>query len=100
MTDDGPDPFTNLFEAPAKFARTLFAPLAEATSGTPLSAEDMREWSAVGAKLQGLWLQFQSEQLANPQALAPYMDPTRWMSLAEDWYKQMPIADPAQQQAY
>ena len=25
MTDDGPDPFTNLFEAPAKFARALFA---------------------------------------------------------------------------
>ena len=32
MTDDGPDPFTNLFEAPAKFARALFAPMAEAVA--------------------------------------------------------------------
>ena len=38
MTEDGPDPFTNMFEAPAKFARTMFAPFAEASSGTPLSA--------------------------------------------------------------
>jgi polyhydroxyalkanoate synthase len=27
------------------------------------------------------------------------MDPTRWMKLAQDWYRQMPIANPAQQQA-
>lgn len=99
MTDDGPDPFTNMFEAPAKFARTMFAPFAEASSGTPLSAEDMREWTAVGAKLQGMWLEYQTEQLINPQALAAYMDPTRWMKLAQDWYRQMPIANPAQQQA-
>ncbi|MBX7482922.1 PHA/PHB synthase family protein [Qipengyuania qiaonensis] len=99
MTDDGPDPFTNMFEAPAKFARTLFAPLAEATAGTPLSPEDMRDWAEVGAKLQGLWMEYQTEQLANPQALAAYMDPSRWMRMAEDWYRQMPIADPAQQQA-
>ena len=38
MTDDGPDPFTNMFEAPAKLARALFAPMAEATAGTPISA--------------------------------------------------------------
>ena len=99
MTDDGPDPFTNMFEAPAKFARTLFAPLAEATAGTPLSPEDMRDWAEVGAKLQGLWMQFQTEQLTDPQALAPYMDPSRWMRMAEDWYRQMPLADPTQQQA-
>ena len=72
MTDDGPDPFTNMFEAPAKFARTRFAPFAEASSGTPLSADDMREWTAVGAKLQGMWLEYQTEQLTNPQALAAY----------------------------
>ncbi len=27
------------------------------------------------------------------------MDPARWMGLAQDWYRQMPLADPAQQQA-
>jgi polyhydroxyalkanoate synthase len=99
MTDDGPDPFTNMFEAPAKFARALMAPMAQASAGTPLSAEDMQHWTQVGTKLQAMWLEYQSEQLADPQALAPYMDPSRWMQVAQDWFRQMPIADPAQQQA-
>jgi len=99
MTDDGPDPFTNLFEAPAKFARALFAPMAEAAGGNPLSAEDMRHWAEVGTKLRTMWLEYQAEQLADPQALVPWMDPARWMGLAQDWYRQMPLADPAQQQA-
>jgi len=99
MTDDGPDPFTNLFEAPAKFARALFAPMAEAAGGNPLSAEDMRHWAEIGTKLQTMWLEYQAEQLADPQALVPWMDPARWMGLAQDWYRQMPLADPAQQQA-
>ena len=99
MTDDGPDPFTNLFEAPAKFARALFAPMAEAAGGNPLSAEEMRHWAEVGTKLQTMWLEYQAEQLADPQALVPWMDPARWMGLAQDWYRQMPLADPAQQQA-
>ncbi|WP_409438065.1 PHA/PHB synthase family protein [Qipengyuania citrea] len=99
MTDDGPDPFTNLFEAPAKFARALFAPMAEAAGGNPLSAEDMRHWAEVGTKLQTMWLEYQAEQLADPRALVPWMDPARWMGLAQDWYRQMPLADPAQQQA-
>ncbi|HBQ92505.1 MAG TPA: hypothetical protein DD795_06680, partial [Erythrobacter sp.] len=46
-----------------------------------------------------MWLEYQAEQLADPQALVPWMDPARWMGLAQDWYRQMPLADPAQQQA-
>ena len=99
MTDDGPDPFTNMFEAPAKFARALFAPMAEATTGSPLSAEDMRHWAEVGARLQAMWMEYQAEQLADPQKLVPWFDPSRWMRLAEDWYHQMPLGDPARQQA-
>ncbi|MEP0562163.1 MAG: class I poly(R)-hydroxyalkanoic acid synthase, partial [Qipengyuania citrea] len=67
--------------------------------GNPLSAEDMRHWAEVGTKLQTMWLEYQAEQLADPQALVPWMDPARWMGLAQDWYRQMPLADPAQQQA-
>ena len=99
MTEDGPDPFTNMFEAPAKFARALFAPMNEASANAPLKPEDMQHWAEVGTKLQSMWMEYQAEQLANPQALAPYFDPSRWMRMAEDWYRQMPIADPAQQQA-
>ena len=99
MTEDGPDPFTNMFEAPAKFARALFAPMSAASANAPLKPEDMQHWAEVGTKLQSMWMEYQAEQMANPQALAPYFDPSRWMRMAEDWYRQMPIADPAQQQA-
>ncbi|MDG5747642.1 class I poly(R)-hydroxyalkanoic acid synthase [Qipengyuania sp. XHP0207] len=103
MNDDGPDPFTNLYEAPTKLARAMFAPLQETMAGgmtgdTPMKPEDAQHWAEVGAKLQTMWLQYQAEQLANPQAMAPYFDPTRWQRLAQDWFRQMPLADPAQQQ--
>jgi len=86
MTDDGPDPFTNMFEAPAKFARALFQPGAgllgaEGLGDAVLSPEDLQHWAKVGGQLQ------------------TYLDPSRWMRMAEDWYQQMPIANPAEQQA-
>ncbi|MFA6220153.1 MAG: alpha/beta fold hydrolase [Erythrobacter sp.] len=104
MTDDGPDPFTNMFEAPAKFARALFQPVTgaltpEGPEDGGLSPEDLQHWAEVGGKLQAMWAQYQAEQLASPQALAPYLDPSRWMRMAQDWYRQMPIADPVEQQA-
>ena len=51
MTDNGPDPFTNMFEAPAQFARALMAApalllLDEPTQGlSPAAAARM--WDAV-----------------------------------------------------
>lgn len=100
-----PDPFTNLYEQPAKLMRALFAPMTgamdpAAMSGDhPMSSEDMKAWAESTAQLQVLWAQFQTEQFSNPQALVPYFDPARWMALATDWYKQMPIAQTEQQQA-
>ncbi|QPC98245.1 PHA/PHB synthase family protein [Qipengyuania soli] len=98
MTDDGPDPFTNMFEAPAKFAQALMAPLKEGAEQFAMSPEDAQQWANVGTRLQQMWMQYQSEQLASPQELAPYFNPTRWMTMAQDWFRQMPIADPTQQQ--
>lgn len=95
MTDKS-DPFTNMFEAPAQLAQTMFAPLG---GDAPLSPQDAQRWAEVGAKLQGMWMEYQAEQLANPQALAPYFDPQRWMNMAGDWFKQMPIAQAEQQKA-
>jgi len=100
-----PDPFTNLYEQPAKLMRALFAPMTgamdpAAMSGDhPMSSEDMKAWAESTAQLQILWAQFQTEQFSNPKALVPYFDPARWMALASDWYKQMPIAQTEQQQA-
>ena len=100
-----PDPFTNLYEQPAKLMRALFAPMTgamdpAAMSGDhPMSSEDMKAWAESTAQLQILWAQFQTEQFSNPKALVPYFNPARWMALASDWYKQMPIAQTEQQQA-
>ena len=94
-----PDPFTNMYEAPAKLARAMFAPMGGTIGDGTLSPEDAQRWSEVGAKLQGLWMQYQAEQMSNPKALVPYFDPARWMALATDWYKQMPLAQVEQQQA-
>ncbi|WP_324826620.1 PHA/PHB synthase family protein [Qipengyuania zhejiangensis] len=102
MDDSTPDPFTNMFEAPAKLAQAMFAPMAgfqgAAMPSGAIKPEDMQHWTEVGAKLQGMWLEYQAEQLSNPQALAPYLDPSRWTRMAQDWFRQMPIADPAKQQ--
>ena len=95
MTGDNhePDPFTNLYEAPAKLARAMFAPMAGAVDANALKPEDMQHWAQVGTKLQGMWLEYQAEQLRDPKAMMPYLDPTRWMALAEGWYRQMPLAN-------
>ncbi|MBX7514416.1 class I poly(R)-hydroxyalkanoic acid synthase [Qipengyuania sp. GH38] len=103
MTDT-PDPFTNMYEGPAKLMRAMFAPMMgtmDAAKGIDgaVSPEDAQHWAEVGAKLQAMWLQYQSEQLANPQALVPYFDPARWMALATDWYQKMPLAQAEQQKA-
>ncbi|MBX7536194.1 class I poly(R)-hydroxyalkanoic acid synthase [Qipengyuania sp. GH1] len=100
-----PDPFTNLYEQPAKLMRALFAPMTGAmdpaamTGDQSMGPEDMQAWAESSAQLQALWAQFQTEQMSNPQALVPYFDPSRWIALASDWYKQMPIAQAEQQQA-
>ncbi|MCA0902977.1 PHA/PHB synthase family protein [Qipengyuania aquimaris] len=103
MTDT-PDPFTNMYEGPAKLMRAMFAPMMgtmDAAKGIDgaVSPEDAKHWAEVGAKLQAMWLQYQSEQLSNPQALVPYFDPARWMALATDWYQKMPLAQAEQQKA-
>lgn len=107
--DHTPDPFANMYEGPAKMVQAFFAPwqalgqssgaMAGAGAKTPASMtpEDMQHWADVGAKLQGLWLQFLAEQAAKPQNALAYLDPQRWMTLAESWAKQMPFADPERQ---
>ncbi len=109
--DHTPDPFTNMYEGPAKMVQAFFAPWREVgqalsgqpaavqTAGVPLMAPDMQQWAEVGTRLQGMWLQFVAEQAARPQNAFAYLDPARWMALAEAWARQMPFSDPEQQNA-
>ena len=105
--DHTPDPFTNMYEGPAKMVQAFFAPWtqigqamgAQMPGSSSVSPADMQHWAEVGAKLQGLWFQFMAEQASRPQNAMAYLDPTRWMALAQGWAKQMPLADPDKQKA-
>lgn len=113
MTGDDrtPDPFTMMHEGPARMVQTFFAPWAQAgqaigqqagmamPGSAATATADIQHWAEVGTKLQGLWLQFIAEQAANPRNAAAYIDPMRWMALAQGWVKQMPFADPERQKA-
>ena len=97
MTDN--DPFTNLYAGPMQLSRAMFAPMAEmaktgAMGAVAVKPEDAQHWAEVGTKLQAMWMEFASEQAKSPPAALPYLDPSRWMALAESWYSQMPVADP------
>ena len=105
--DHRPDPFANMYEGPARMAQAFFAPwtqmgqrMGAQTAGTgAMGADDMRHWAEVAARLQGLWLQFMAEQASKPENAMAYLDPARWMALAQGWAKQMPFADPERQKA-
>jgi polyhydroxyalkanoate synthase subunit PhaC len=109
--DHTPDPFANMYEGPAKLVQAFFAPW-QAMAGTggtqldpaqaapgALTAEDMQHWATVGARLQGLWLEYMAEQAARPQNAMAYLDPGRWLALAQSWTRQMPLADPERHKA-
>ncbi len=101
--DHTPDPFTNLYEGPAKMVQAFFAPLEQMRGTMPqmgaLTPADAQHWAGVTARLQQLWLQFLTEQATKPHNAMAYLDPTRWMALAQGWAKAMPLADPARQKA-
>ncbi|UVI40560.1 PHA/PHB synthase family protein [Qipengyuania spongiae] len=100
MTDT--DPFTNLYAGPTQLARAMFGPMAElaktgAMGAVSVKPEDAQHWAEVGTKLQTMWFEFATEQAKSAPVGLPYLDPSRWMALAESWYSQMPVADPQRQ---
>ena len=93
------DQMSKAFEDQMKMSQALFAPMMGNMSALTAAPADMQRWAEVGTKLQAMWMQYQTEQLSNPQALVPYFDPARWMALASNWYRQMPVAQVEQQKA-
>lgn len=105
------DPLTELYEGQTRMVQAFFAPWAElgaargqmadasGLAGMAMKPADMQHWIEVGTRLQGLWFQFMAEQAMKPQSAFSYLDPARWMTLAQGWAKQMPLADPERQKA-
>ena len=58
------------------------------------------DWAGIAAQLQGMWAKARDAhgvgdgQHASPHPLG---DPGKWMAMAESWYRQMPLAQPAVQ---
>ena len=93
------DPFAHALEGQARLVQAMFAPLASGLGDRQVTPEDAQHWAEVGQKLQAMWLQYQTERLSDPQAMLPYLDPSRWMTLAQGWFRQMPLAHVEQQKA-
>ena len=97
--DNTPDPFTNLYEGPMQMAKAFFGPVNAMPGASALTPAEMKHWTEVGTRLQTLWMEYATQQAANPHNALSYLDPSRWMALAQSWYEQMPLADPEKQAA-
>jgi polyhydroxyalkanoate synthase subunit PhaC len=93
------EPFAQALAMQNQFAQAMFAPLMTGAEDRPVAVDDMQHWTETGQKLQGMWLQYQTERLSDPQTMLPYLDPARWMTLAQGWFRQMPLAHVEQQKA-
>ncbi|WP_228242621.1 alpha/beta hydrolase [Porphyrobacter sp. GA68] len=85
--EDTPDPFTNMWEAQAKLARAMLAPLAVQPEQGGLMTTALR--------MQRMWLDFQAEQ----GAAQSWGDPAQWLQWQQTALLQWPMLDPERQKA-
>ena len=96
--------FTELFLQQSQVAMNMWGQWAESFGAggfaNPLNPADAEHWAGIGQRLQSMLLDFQNQygaNAANPATL--FVDPELWVSMAEVWFRQMPLADPASQSA-
>ena len=93
----------NQSEAADLFARMLQMQSEAAQSVMSATIPDpqaVADWGEAAARLQAMWLDFHapgSDAAEGPLPL--FADPAQWMNLVQAWYQQMPMLDPARQQA-
>ncbi len=92
------DPVTQMLQTQAKQAQLFFGQLMPGTGSSLPDAGTMDRWAEVAGKLQSMWNEFQIDKPASNNPLAAMFDPAQWGAFAKNWYQQMPLADPAQQQ--
>ena len=91
------DFLSDLMRTQAEGFKTLFGQIIphEATS----AAEPLMQWSELAGRLHAMWTDFQVEQIGK-QSAAPkhYADPAKWVATIEGVVRQLPLANPENQQ--
>ena len=74
----------------------MFAPL---LGGFPMAGNGatITDWSEISNRLQAMWLEFQAGQARSNEPPIAVVDPMQWLNAMQNWYRQMPLQDPAQQ---
>jgi polyhydroxyalkanoate synthase len=93
------DPFSQMLELQAEAAQAFFGQVMPGSDqGLPPIGE-MQKWAENASKLQAMWLEFQAENGMPAPAAGVAGDPSQWFAMVDSWYRQMPFASPATQQA-
>ncbi|MXP47454.1 class I poly(R)-hydroxyalkanoic acid synthase [Altererythrobacter luteolus] len=74
-----------------------FAGAAPMTPGAMGAPADMDHWHEVFGKLQKMWMDLQAEQAQSTEPKLAIVDPLEWFGAMQNWYRQMPITEPANQ---
>ena len=74
-----------------------FSGAAAMTPGAMGAPVDMDHWHEVFAKLQKMWMDLQAEQAQSAEPKLAIVDPLEWFGAMQNWYRQMPITEPANQ---
>ncbi|MEN9684213.1 MAG: class poly(R)-hydroxyalkanoic acid synthase [Pseudomonadota bacterium] len=90
---------SEIFEAMFRTPQSLFAPFLPGGGAGQNAAAPWQQWSAVAARLQQMWAEFQAQHAQNQNAEpAIFSDPGNFAGVMQGWLKLLPLADPAQQQ--
>lgn len=97
-SEDPAAAFADLLRTQAEATQAM---IAQVLPALPLDPADAARWTDSMAKLQSLWLDFQSdkagEALDSLQSPPAFARPDAWLSALSDWYAQMPLASPEAQ---
>ncbi|KPL68693.1 poly(R)-hydroxyalkanoic acid synthase [Erythrobacter sp. SG61-1L] len=101
--DDSARLYTEMLKAQGEAARAMFGHfLSDADQKLPVG-EEIEQWAqtmgGAAAEWQEMWQRFQQQQ-ALPEHLPAIMaNPGQWWEAMEEFYRQVPIANPEKQQA-
>src|SRR5690606_10553000 len=102
---DAGEIFAEMLKLQSDAARAAFDGFLGATAGVAAEEEEKEtgeafgEWTTAGARMQELWADFLAQQQLGDMTVPWLADPAQWMEMMQAWQRQLPLADPARQQA-